>query len=277
MWTRRDLVCLAVSAVATFGLTVTAFYPRLADAVDQNPAPTATINVPTLNLGTATVSAALDPDHNRTVIFTVRNPSDQKTTARFQAAAMVSSPPAPGSRGWGSVGQAWHEEYAVDLLPNETQRLSATLPDGAFGGPSQFSPSASFSGNASAATISSYLTLSTKDATPAQSIQALKLVRPGASGVNVVFNSMFGSQMSSQLSSSIASSSASQWQAAPGASAMGPGPRADLQPFSTLPQAVVSALPIPNPTAAIPSTTPPSSVKLTSTALEQPIGPVVGN
>jgi hypothetical protein len=276
MWTRRDLVCLAASAVATFGLTLTLFYPSLADAVEDSPSATATISVPTLTVGTATVSAAMDPAGRRTVIFTVHNLSDQNTSARFVATATVSSPPPPESRGWGSMRQVWHEEYAVDLQPNETRSLSVILPDSAFGDLSNYSSNAFFASGVKAASSSSVLTLATKDVTPAQSIQALKLVRPGASGVNAVFNSMFGSQMSSQLSSIAATASVQQMRPASPAPSVGPGPLTSVQPLSALPQATIATLSIPNPTTIIPTTTvPPESVKLTPAALEQPIGSVV--
>jgi hypothetical protein len=152
MWTRRDFALLATAALATFGITVAAFWPRIANAVDDSPPATTDVKVPTLNLEGASVSAALDSAHARTVILTVRNLTDSAATAQFAAEAnvvqpvsIVEQPPTPAL----NSAQAQQTPMQMAMRPGR-----------------------------------SYLTLSTKATPQPQSIQALSLpAKPEATAV----------------------------------------------------------------------------------------------
>ena len=174
MWTRRDFVLLTTAAVATFGFTLAAFWPRIANAVDETPV-TADVKVPALNLGNASVTAALDAAHPRTVILTVHNTTAQAATAQFSAGAIVVEPYGMMLRSEPRGQEVWKQEYAVDLQPGQTKSLSVALP------PTAFVPAAPKSAPDAAkmpplmAPGFSYLTLSSKDLSQPQSIQALSL------------------------------------------------------------------------------------------------------
>jgi hypothetical protein len=172
MWTRRDFVLLATAAIATFGFTVATFVPRIANAVDETPV-TADVKVPTLNLGGASVSAALDPAHARTVLFTVRNTTDDAVTVQFSAQATVYGPTSMLSR-VGPVGsQVWSQDLAVDLQPGQTKTLSVELPQAAFSAPDSTPPAQV--DRPGTVPGSAYLFLSGKDNPGASRIQALRL------------------------------------------------------------------------------------------------------
>jgi len=180
MWTRRDFALLATAAIATFGITVAAFWPRLANAVDNQPPATTDVKVPTLNLEGASVSAALDSAHARTVILTVRNLTDSAATAQFAAEANVVQPVSIMSRGIPAGQAVWTNDYAVNLQPGETKAISVELPESAF--VQQPPTPAPNSAQAQQTPMQmgmrpgrSYITLSTKGAPRAQSIQALSL------------------------------------------------------------------------------------------------------
>ncbi len=132
MWNRRDAVVLATAAAATFGLTVAAFWPRTVHAVDEKPAPTTEVKVPTLDLQGVQVTAALDAKLEHTVIFTVYNTTQTATTAQFAAAAMVQEPSSAMSRIGPMSRQVWNQDYALDLQPGETKTVSVELPAEAF-------------------------------------------------------------------------------------------------------------------------------------------------
>jgi hypothetical protein len=175
MWTRRDFAVLATAAVATFGLSLTAFYPRLADAVDQAPG-TVNIKVPTLDVGTALVSAALDPADPQSILFTVKNVSDDPAKVEFVAEVMETPSMSLESRRAPAPQPVWSQELSVDLRPGETLTVRRTI--------AVLTPTAASSqvqsSQAKAAPMvpsSRYLSLSVKDQ-PARRINALSLATP---------------------------------------------------------------------------------------------------
>ena len=135
MWNRRDYGILAAAALATFGLTVGAFWPRVANAVDDKPAATTEVKVPTLALGKVQVTAAFDKVQLHAVVLTVKNTSDQGTSASFKAIAQVTPPVSPFSRGIRISQPAWQSDYALDLKPGEVKAFTVNLPDAAFNVP----------------------------------------------------------------------------------------------------------------------------------------------
>jgi hypothetical protein len=175
MWNRRDIVLLATAAVATFGLTVATFWSRSAHAVGETPAATTEVKVPTLDLGDASVTAALDAEHERTVILTVRNLSASTTTAKFSASAAV-VPPSSGRGRTLNFGQSvWSQGFAVDLEAGQTKAISVALPETAF---IEAKPALGQTPkNTPTVSGDSYVTLYTTDAAPRrQSIRALTLI-----------------------------------------------------------------------------------------------------
>jgi hypothetical protein len=178
MWNRRDCIVLAAAAVATFGLTLTAFYPRLAGAVDLVPIATTNVKTPTLDLGTATVSAALDPADPQTILFTVQNATDDPARVEFLAVVMETPPTSEDSRRAPSAQPVWSQELSVDLQAGETltiRRTLAALP--------RTAPSSQVQASQGKAVrtvpASRFLTLSAKDQ-PARRINALSLSTPDA-------------------------------------------------------------------------------------------------
>jgi hypothetical protein len=188
MWNRRDLVVLATAAVATFGLTVATLWPRSAHAVGETPSATTDVPVPTLNLGNARVTAAMDASQGRTVILTVRNLTAYETSVSFTAGATVIGPTSALSRG-GPIGrEAWKQEYALKLQADETKSVAVELPEAAFvqapkPTPEALQVPALDKASAPAPVLVqmpmtpgfSYLTLSSNAAPQPQTIQALKL------------------------------------------------------------------------------------------------------
>jgi hypothetical protein len=132
MWNRQHFAVMATAAVASFGLTLATFYPRLANAVDQAPAPTVEVKVPTLNLGTVAVTAAMDPTDNHTMILTLRNTGDADASAHFLAQASVTPESDGGSRRMPSPERVWNEEYSLNVQGGATKTVSVKLPDNAF-------------------------------------------------------------------------------------------------------------------------------------------------
>jgi hypothetical protein len=180
MWNRRDMLVMATAAFATFGLALAAFYPRLANAVDETPAATANIKTPTLTVGPIAVSAAMDRTNAHTVVLTLRNPADSSASAKFVASAMVLPPTSPLSRSLPIGNQVWKEEYSLDLKSGETRTLSVSLPDNAF--VTAPTPAAAPDNNVQKASRllestpgSSYLTLASADTQNPQAIRALTL------------------------------------------------------------------------------------------------------
>lgn len=132
MWNRRDFAVLAAAALATFGLTVGTFWPRVAHAVDGQPAATTEVKVPTLYLGRVEVTAQLDKEKPHDMMLRVKNTSAQAASAKFLAQAEVSPPSNPFSRGIRMSNKVWSDDYAIDLQPDETRTITVTLPDAAF-------------------------------------------------------------------------------------------------------------------------------------------------
>lgn len=132
MWNRRDYGVLAAAALATFGLTLGTFWPRVANAVDEKPAATTEVKIPTLAIGSVTVTAQLEKDKPHTVLVTVKNTSDEPASAKFKAAAMVSPPSSPLSRSGPLSSETWSSDYALELKASESQTLTVTVPDAAF-------------------------------------------------------------------------------------------------------------------------------------------------
>jgi hypothetical protein len=128
MWNRRDFAVLATAAVATFGLTLAGVYPRLANAVDQAPASTVEVKTPTLELGTAQVTAARDEADPNTVLFTVKNITDKPSTVEFLAQVMESPSVPSGSRSMPVSQPVWSQEMSSTLKAGETQTLKVALP-----------------------------------------------------------------------------------------------------------------------------------------------------
>ncbi len=180
MWNRRDILVLTTAAVATFGLTLIAFCPRLANAVDETPAVTANIKTPTLAVGQIAVSAAMDRSNAHTIVLTLRNSADSSASAKFVASAMVLPSTSPLSRSLPISTQVWKEEYSLNLKSGETKTVSVSLPDNAF--VTARAPAAAPDNNIQKASRllestpgSSYLTLASADSQNPQSIRALTL------------------------------------------------------------------------------------------------------
>jgi hypothetical protein len=128
MWNRHDYLVLAAAAVVTFGCTLAVSYPRLANAIDEKPAATTEVKVPTLNLGVAQISAALDAADPQTIIFTVKNVTDAPAKAAFVAQIMETSPMLAISRSAPPPQPATSDlELSADLKPGETQTIRKTL------------------------------------------------------------------------------------------------------------------------------------------------------
>jgi len=132
MWNRRDYGVLAAAALATFGLTVGTFWPRVANAVDDQPAATTEVKVPTLAVGKVQVTAAMDKKAPHAILLTVKNTGDERTSAAFKALAQVTPPTSPLSRGVFISRPAWESDYSLDLKPGEVKSISVALPDKAF-------------------------------------------------------------------------------------------------------------------------------------------------
>jgi hypothetical protein len=128
MWTRREGVMFATTAAATFGLTLAAVYPRLANAVDAAAAATVEVKTPTLDLGTAQVSAARDEADGQLIVMTVKNITAQPTKAEFLAQVMETAPISELSRTKATATPAWSQEISCDLKAGETQTVKVTLP-----------------------------------------------------------------------------------------------------------------------------------------------------
>jgi hypothetical protein len=171
MWNRRDYLVLATAAFATFGLTVTAFWPRVANAVDDKPAPTANIKMPTLVMGTVNVTAQLDKEATHNVLLTVQNTADQQGSAAVIVEVQAESPSSEGSRTKSPSQSIWSNEYSLKLQPNECRTITIKLPD------SVFTPApAPANQRTTARTIPgrTFLTLSSKTP-PQQRVMALNL------------------------------------------------------------------------------------------------------
>jgi hypothetical protein len=132
MWNRRDLLVLATTAVATFGLTLVAFYPRTVQAVGEAEQATTEVKQPTLHVGSVSITAAMDPKNDHTVILTLINAGDAEFSAQFVAQAAVAPSSSPLSRSLSIPREVWKEEYALNLGAGETKTISIALPDNAF-------------------------------------------------------------------------------------------------------------------------------------------------
>jgi hypothetical protein len=132
MWNRRDYITLATSAVAAFSLTAVALSTRVLNAVDEKPVPTTDVKVPALELSGVQVTAAISRAADRTVIFTVRNTTQQPAKAEFAAQASNAAPSNRMSRVMLLPRPVWTENFATDLQPGETKTITATLPAEAF-------------------------------------------------------------------------------------------------------------------------------------------------
>jgi hypothetical protein len=133
MWNRRDFAVLATAVLATFGIVVGTFWPRVAGAVDGQADPTTKIEVPVLEVGEVRVTAVFDKDSANTVILTARNLSSEPASAYFQATANSIDLTLGDWRSAPPPRQNWSSEYALELQPYETQILTATLPDNLLG------------------------------------------------------------------------------------------------------------------------------------------------
>jgi hypothetical protein len=173
MWNRKDLIVLAATAAATFGMTLATAWPRLANAVGETPAAVANVKVPALDLGQSQVTAALDPAKPRTVLLTVKNLTDEPVVAEFVATAMVSSPGTAVSRVGPIAQPVWSEEYSLELKAGETITVPATLPSSAF----ESTTTAAQQNTRVAIPGMSYLNLAAKNQ-PARTISALNLRVP---------------------------------------------------------------------------------------------------
>jgi hypothetical protein len=132
MWNRREFALLAAAALATFGITVGTFWPRIAHAVDENRSVTTDIMVPTLQVGAVAVTAQIDKDKPHTVIFTAKNGSDQSANVKFTAFAQASPPSSSFLRETSPGRRIWSDNYALELKGNETKTIAVDLPDEAF-------------------------------------------------------------------------------------------------------------------------------------------------
>jgi hypothetical protein len=181
MWNRRDFVVLATAAVASFGLTLIAFWPRTVQAVGDTPPVTNDVKQPALDLGSVSVTAALDPAHSRTVLLTLHNLDGSEATVRFAASAAVVPPTSPFSRGEPMPREVWKEEYSLNLKPGETRTLSVALPDKAFVAAPKPTPEDNDPKKAILRETPgfSYLQLATIDAFKPKSIMALMLPATG--------------------------------------------------------------------------------------------------
>src|SRR4051812_26553701 len=119
MWTKRDFGMVAAAALATFGVTVGVFWPRVVTAVEDKAASTTEVKVPTLTMGNVQVTAALDKVKERVMVLTVKNNSNEKGTALFKATAMMQTPGPTGGRvAFSSWKQTWSNDYVMELEPN---------------------------------------------------------------------------------------------------------------------------------------------------------------
>jgi hypothetical protein len=127
MWNRRDFAVLAAAAVATFGLTLAGFSPRLANAVERAPAATVNVKTPTLKVGGAQVTAARDEADPQTILFTVKNTTAEPTNVEFVAQVMETPSVPSGSRSMPMSQPIWSQEMSRALQGGETQTIKVTL------------------------------------------------------------------------------------------------------------------------------------------------------
>jgi hypothetical protein len=140
MWTKRDWICLGISATATFGVALATFYPTGANATDEPP-PATVFKFPAFKLSgvsiTASAMQATPPgkDTNGATLvqpgmlpeleLTANNRTAQEETIAFAAnlrtstvASAMSRVPMPTS-----MPTSWKEGFAIDLKPHETRLL----------------------------------------------------------------------------------------------------------------------------------------------------------
>jgi hypothetical protein len=153
MWNRRDCAVLAAAALATFGLTVGTFWPRVANAVDGQANPTVEVKVPVLEVGDVLVTAALDKKSPHTVLLTAKNLSGEPASAVFQASASSTPETLSISRRAPSSRQGWSSDYALQLQPYENQVVAVDLPDSLFGSTAGAIQVKSVAGNSNVATL----------------------------------------------------------------------------------------------------------------------------
>ena len=77
MWTRRDYITLATSAIAAFSIATAVLSTGSLNAGDEKPAATADVKIPTLQLDGIRVTAAVASEKDHTVSFTVLNATGQ--------------------------------------------------------------------------------------------------------------------------------------------------------------------------------------------------------
>ena len=147
MWTRKDAVSMTLAAVATFGVTVALFLPRVVNATnaqdqakvlspvlhigqgdecraalamsDKQPAATGSKTAPNRPMpGQIIAEAGPAP----VVTFLVNNPSDQEATISFTASFDTSR---PAGRSLSRPQNQWTQSYDLVLKPGESRELAA--------------------------------------------------------------------------------------------------------------------------------------------------------
>jgi len=139
MWNRHDYLMLAGAAVATFGITLTAFWPRHVSAIDPVNV-MANVATPTLQLNGINVHAVVPASRNElwseaipvtagnlpTMSLIVENTTDAPATAEFTASLNLASKPVRMSRSLMVPNNGWSSNYVVNLAPHEKQTLLVT-------------------------------------------------------------------------------------------------------------------------------------------------------
>jgi hypothetical protein len=143
MWTKNDFATLAAASVATFGITLAAFWTRAATAEADSPSPITAITTPTLYMDGCEVfaqiaktdrvtpltddvsGASVDPGKMPPVQVIVHNTRNAPTKALFQVTLQLANPPIQ-SRGRMLIiaPPIFQAPYAIDLEPNETRTLN---------------------------------------------------------------------------------------------------------------------------------------------------------
>ena len=145
MWTKRDWVCVSVSAAAAFGLTLVGFWPT--GAIAENPSPAAVvINTPRLTIDGVSISADTVKDFdvaevgNATIFFVgpgplpkielrASNTADSDRTVRFSASILTSRVPNPMSRVAMPAtrpASQWTQDIVFDLKPGESKEIQVS-------------------------------------------------------------------------------------------------------------------------------------------------------